>query len=407
MIYIDKTIVDVFTQKESRDNIMKIFTTDIEDIENEVNYLSKTLSKIDDKNCLYYYRCLDLMIAYASIFTQVTRKNPEVVKKRPELILQDIELTKEVIKKSITNVMKNKPFHFDILLAANYSIACSDKIEKSIFDDNLDSNLSYSEEEMNEIITDYLKKYHSSNKNLIKKLIDENAIYLLDIFNGEYAGYTITNDFNKKHKIIIDAKIPDMEKMISLVHEIGHVVDNNEAIDKNIITKYIMQSNYKEVISSMYEKEFLEFLIEENIESSIAKMHLANYYGQVYSLIEKLYVASTLNDELIENEKYTHMSRKEILEKVFHNPRIEKCDFESGEDLDIYVNTNYGYGKLLGTYFSHLRGKDKEKYNLSFNKFLDIRAEYFDSNIFKNIDTTKDEIFMILNKEKDKVFRKK
>lgn len=386
---------------------MKIFTKDIEDIENEINDLSKILYNSNNLSELNYYRFLGLIIAYSSIFKKVTKKNPMFLQKNPELILEEMELSNKFYKKNIASVMENKSLHFDTLLAASSFVVHSNKIEKSIFDFTSSTASSYSEEMMYEIITDYLKKYHNENKDLIKKLVAKNSIYLLDIFDDEYGGYTLTNEFSKKHKIVIDPSLNGIEKMQSLVHEIGHVVDNNDAIEKNIISKYNIQSNYNEVISSFYEKEFLEFLIEENIDSDLAKKNLAIYYIQVYDLFQKLYVASKLSDDFIKTDSYMNMSKKQIIENTLYDPLTKNCNFESGRELDIYTNASYGYGKLLGAYFSHLKSCNKDKYNIAFNKFLDIRHQYFNSNIFENIDTTRYEIFTILGKEKDKVLTKK
>ncbi len=270
--------------------------------------------------------------------------------------------------------------------------------EKEIYmpaDDYLYDDNFLTETDMYEIAIDFLKNYHPTAINLFNELISNKRLYLLDKDNQyDCQGISIYNFLYKSYFVFI-ANDNDINSLISIMHELGHIIDDiNIPINtpNKEIYDYHFKSTYIEVISSMYEKEFIDFLIKENINPKVASLYLTNYYQTMYDDFECLNLLSYLPNSLLQNEKYKTKDKFKITEALLENPDIyfEQSEFLNPNILDLKTHLNYGYGKFFATYFSSLRKESYSDFQSQFSKFLTLRLKNLDSDIFKNLGTTMD-----------------
>ena len=279
-------------------------------------------------------------------------------------------------KQAINNLIMNKKHHIDFVA----DLMDDKDISYPISYISASNDYSISDDEMYNILTNFFRYYNIGTKILLDKLIMSRRIHKV-LLNGDTRGYTISNYYNDKYHVFIGID-EDIYSMITLTHELGHVGDSKNlysCFSKKEAYGYHKKSLFIETISSLYEKDFSDFLIHEKIYPAVVRDYLVDYYATMYQSFDYADIACNLPDKLLKNYKYRKISKEKLIDILLCIPNVE-IDIDnmiSPSELDPISDLKYGYGKFLGTYFSYLKKNDKDKFNDQFNRFLDIRSDYF------------------------------
>ena len=159
--------------------------------------------------------------------------------------------------------------------------------------------------------------------------------------------------------------------MTILVHEVEHIKEmrdiesNNSKVDS---FSYQHNSIYSEVLAIKAEKDFLEYLIENNIEKEYAINELNKNYLTTFTFLNQMMFLSFLDNNLLKDDRYMEYSREELVE-IYRKKGLDIEDMELLSNLDLNDEILYSYGGVLGTYFSYLEKSDPDKYNKVIDKF--------------------------------------
>lgn len=353
---------------------MELITGDLSVIEEECNLLINELYRNNNlSEKIAIISSLNLLSELYYDVTGLTNKKLEKYKKNKNLCQKALKKRKIQSKQFIDNFIENKEFHNlvnnDILHEIN------DKIDKLT---SIENGVIISSQEMYEIMHEFLSK-----KNMTCYLDD--VISKKRIFYGNSSefctGYMCYNVLHKVPHILIDKDMNSVEMMMTIVHEVGHIQDSLELskiVDFKTLNDYSMKSIYVEVISKQREKEFLDFLLENNIASKDVCCMVEDYYLDIKYHLESLLILTSLDDKLLRREKYRGLSVDKIIDSIEKNDILEiDEDFFKPQTLDLFDSLSYSYGGILATYFNDLEINDIEKYEFYYKDFLSKRADWF------------------------------
>lgn len=364
---------------------MNIITGDLNVLEQECKLLMNELCKKNNQTRqIALISSLDIL---SELYTDVTgSKNRTIEKYKKNTYLYNEVMKKQRIQANqfTNNFIENKEFHNsfinDLLYNTNSRLDSLSSIE---------ANTVFSEKEMYDIMMEYL-----STKGMDKYLDD--IINEKRIFKGLssefYAGYMAFNVVDKIPHILIDNEINSVEKMTSIVHEIGHIYDYLELykiVDLKAVNDYYMKSIYSEVISKQTEKDFITFLLKNNIATKDACCMLEDYYLDINGNLGDLLILTGLEDNLLRREKYRNLDAYDIIDKIVGKSSITYIDEDLFEpnNLDIFKSLAYGYSGIIATYFEGLKQENMDKYECHYENFLKSRAHMFNiSNLLSFIE---------------------
>ncbi len=290
---------------------------EVNKILNEIKLLEKGLCRVKDqeeKICIYLslntlykvyenltnikYNKFQVLNSFSYAQNYVSGLNEEHIK--------DNELMKEFhyeVANQIVNIYKNISF-----VKHPYSLL-----------------KEYPKEEMLSILFDFFYKSDNSNYELVKKVFNNNYIDIR--YNKMLNKFINANCYRilklNKSYILCTVEQNDLYTMSMIVHELGHVIANEKAY--NLKPKRFKKTNYTEVLSTFYEKLFLEYCYDKS----------DNQY-------DSLYILNMFYSKIINNFSYIKKHLENKLE--IDNALLQKI--------------TYGYGMLLGNYYYN---KYKEK----------------------------------------------
>jgi hypothetical protein len=376
---------------------MKIFSDDAESIKKELELIKENLIKTNSK------RIIDIFEMLEGFYALLLETSGDIDEETEEILLKNKKYRelkakerKILYKKNIKNFIKDKDMH------NMFSGRVIDLYDKDFGYYNA-KRLYLKEDQMFEIISDFLNdEFNQADR--FKELCENKKIFKtnIDLYEDseiKTAGYTLYDYINKNSFVVLsnDPKIWDVNMMRIIVHEFGHVSDNIDRNDASINqnSKYYWVSSYAEVYSMLYEKLFFDYLIKNNIFKENALKGLKNYYLDVYDNFNSVEYLSTLEDNLLINERYKRTS--ELVDQI-------KVD----EDGSMYISAAilegfnetklYSYGGIIASYFADLKHSDLKEFNRQFSNFKTKRFDYFDFKIFEDIGTNIDEIINIYDK---------
>lgn len=300
------------------------------------------------------------------------------------------------MKKSIDNYLENKIFHQEFV----DSLMDGKKIEYPL-QMSLTSEYNFTDEEMHDLLAIFLETYNCGSKDLLDWLIEEKRIHKVPLY-GETRGVTISNFYLENYHVFISDE-NNLDALLALSHEFGHVIDSNNISHNNpkkVAYNYFVKSLFLEAISSLYEKDFADFLIKEKIYPNAVRSYLINYYHTMYTTFDYAQITACLPDNLLKRQKYRNMDREKLLAKLKETDYIVyEEDMPYPSELDMFTDLEYGYGKFIATYFSYMRKNDPGKFNDQFERFLNIRSDYFRPDFLEYIGTDSDTAIKIVEEE--------
>lgn len=368
---------------------MELFTNDVSFIEKQINYLKEQIHhgyNLEDKTSIINsLKNLDCISHYLNAENNLLKK----IEKNKDIIIKLNTRDKKLHSKNIDNFIENKTEHLSFV--------------SSIFNDSKDICIPIlseyleeeflSDEEMYEIMSDYfLSISDTMGYEILKKTVDENKMYMVELDSFSFNGITFFNTFLNDFRVIIDeATINNsIDLMTTIMHEMGHVIDY-AYLESNSVY-YSTKSIFIETLSSMYEKDFLDYLIRNSIYKRKAIERITDFYRNMYDELNYIALSCNIPDNLLRREKYKKVTREKLYRKISEEAEllVPLEEFPLPQSLDMMESLEYGYGKALATYFLRLKKTDYDKYQDEFSKFMELRTDYFPKNFLEKIGTTRE-----------------
>lgn len=368
---------------------MELFTDDVSFIEKQINYLKEQIHhgyNLEDKSSIIYslqvLDCISYCLTNKTNLTKKTYRNKDIVIK---VNTRD----RKMHNKNLDNFIENKDEHLSLV---NCVFNDNKDICIPILDEYLEEEF-LSDEEMYEIMSDYfLSANDMIGYETLKKTVEENKMYMLELDNFSCSGITFLNTFLNDFRVIIDeATISNsIGLMTTIMHEIGHVIDYTYL--RNNLVYYSTKSIFIETLSSMYEKDFLDYLIRNSIYKRKAIERITDFYGNMYDELNSIALSCNIPDRLLRREKYKKVTREKLYRMVSEEAEllVPLEEFPLPQSIDVLESLKYGYGEVLATYFLRLKKTDYDKYQDEFSKFMELRTDYFPKNFLEKIGTTKE-----------------
>ena len=284
-------------------------------------------------------------------------------------------------KNLLEDYVKNQDFHKEFIDEV-YSYV--EEIVDSIFSGELDETKILSQDDFKVIFYDFLRKYHLEE--FFKNFYSNRPIYNNTFFTGDnLQGFSTYNPVSRDCDVFINNFDYSLHSLFFLVHESGHVYDllnfNDSVRAFNI---YFYTTFYNEVVSKMFEKLFISYLIENNIlldeTFNLAQSNIIDNYD----FLVGSYVFSLFDDDTILSRKFKNMGPEQVFNligKKFTDEEVIK-DFLSDFDVvNFYEPFNYAYGDIISMYLSDIVKEDGFN-NEVFKEFMSIRGKSFDVGFF-------------------------
>ena len=247
--------------------------------------------------------------------------------------------------KLLDNFIINKEFHSsyigEILTGVEKEISTIDEICE--VDDEID------EIKFIEILHDFMKEINQEI--ILDKLLKTKSIYSPKSNGSSNLGYTSYNPETKKVDLFIRNFNYDLRHLHTLIHELGHCYDFN-MLDKNCekYNNYYYISIYNEVISRLFERLFLNYLIKNNIMKTAAKYQLYEFEIINHNFLLQSYLITLLDDIELKKRKdliVSTNSLKKELKKYIEDEESIISIINDKIDLDIGQTLSYTYGDIL------------------------------------------------------------
>lgn len=144
--------------------------------------------------------------------------------------------------------------------------------------------------------------------------------------------------------------------MQTIAHELGHAYDYTQyPLDPKTYNQYFYASFYGEVISRLFERLFLHFLINNGIMINSAKAAFINFEVLNYIYHLETFVISELeNDEILDFDflRFDDKEMAERLKRDLPNPYDAIDVIERLEDENLSDAFNYVYGDIISMFLS-------------------------------------------------------
>ena len=170
---------------------------------------------------------------------------------------------------------------------------------------------------------------------------------------------------------------------------------------RNNLVYYSTKSIFIETLSSMYEKDFLDYLIRNSIYKRKAIERITDFYGNMYDELNNIALSCNIPDRLLRREKYKKVTREKLYRMVSEEAEllVPLEEFPLPQSIDVLESLKYGYGEVLATYFLRLKKTDYDKYQDEFSKFMELRTDYFPKNFLEKIGTKQNTLAQTIDEE--------
>lgn len=205
------------------------------------------------------------------------------------------------------------------------------------------------------------------------------------ITDGNYLGLMIHNPLNGNSHILVDDFSYNIDSMFTLAHEMGHVYDVASFNSKLTVSKYndyMYKSLNVEVLSKLFEKLLLDYLIDNNIKKNVVIDKLIDGFIVEHDYIYSLYVLSLLDDRYIDSDRYLDISKDRLFDLVskYFEDKKEVYDTIKNNDFLLIDDAVYAYGEIISLFLEDDVRDCSLSNSFLFNKFMDERfLEFSDS----------------------------
>ena len=284
--------------------------------------------------------------------------------------------------KMLENFVLHKDFHstymYDILSGVEFNFS-------ELEDEKLVNTTLLSSGEFYGIFYDFMKSINLEN--IFNDFIKQGRIYRAVNSDDDYLlGFTLFNPINHDSDVFVKDFNYNIHTMYTLAHEFGHVYDLSK-FDESVVkyNRFFYQSFYGEVISKLFERLFLQYLIDHNILLEEAQDKLFEMQIINHDFLLSSYILSLLDDESIVSNAYCYMSKDELFNKVKANFVTEDAVYDyiiNSTDLDIHQSYLYTYGDIISMFLKNIVKNEGLSASIV-NDFLSIRSDLFSDEVLK------------------------
>lgn len=209
------------------------------------------------------------------------------------------------------------------------------------------------------------------------------------ITDGNYLGLMIHNPLNGNSHILVDDFSYNIDSMFTLAHEMGHVYDVASFNSKLTVSKYndyMYKSLNVEVLSKLFEKLLLDYLIDNNIKKNVVIDKLIDGFIVEHDYIYSLYVLSLLDDRYIDSDRYLDISKDRLFDLVskYFEDKKEVYDTIKNNDFLLIDDAVYAYGEIISLFLEDDVRDCSLSNSFLFNKFMDERFLEFSYNFMES-----------------------
>lgn len=276
---------------------MKIYPLNEEKVNNDLNRFMELYnsSSLEEQRKIYSLLCF-----FIREFKGVKLKIKEplgydtYLKERSEKLKNDFEeyndLTKNLLKRWLPNLLNSSGFHNAYL-----------------------SNNKISKEEYYRLIISFFEKYFKEDIGVVKDTFDKGTILLEKKMFKKTAFMDYFYPIDEKYIKIVFNDILNEDLVITMIHELGHVIDFNHGAntEDNILG---------ELMSTLYEVKYYEdFYQGQNDNLSLDIIHLFKKAGDPYLLFNEMfdnkdYLLNRFNRDLVKR-LYAHITIMTLLNR--------------------------------------------------------------------------------------------
>ena len=377
---------------------MKIYRADSEVIRSELIRLREKL--VVAKNPAERHLCLSDMELFNCLYYSLMQDEfiniNKILKKSKSVLESSDKFYHKLSKNYNESFITNKAF-INYLSSRSLNVYAKE-LDKYIEPDIIEEAI-FTEDDANILLHDFFRKYHPESIEFIDDLILNKRILRVDELE-QYGGLCFYI-YKALPFLIVQSPKYSISTLQSLIHELGHAINFNKISNDfsiNKIEKYLSGSPYIEVISRLYEKEALEFFIDENVNRDYALTLLADYHYSNYYFLLETYVFSLLPDHLLEKNNYYIYSNEELkLFIEFDQYNVDIDDAFNGDKLNLFNSFNYGISGLVATILSSKIKDNKD--NSLYYKFLPYMMDSFRPSIFDELGIDYKEASKCIKKE--------
>ena len=238
---------------------LKIFTGDKKVLEKEIESSLKKIKSTNTKS-IAAYQTVEVMISfYELLSTKETHFFETLLSCSYEEVLEKSRILQNY---KMQNIIHTREEHERLCFHLNTFL---DEIEIFDLKEENDRSKTLDEKEMYEIISDFFQIRNKNAASMLDYLIQEKRIFKIPDKEESARAYNLYNLFQNNFYIFVKKGENAITTMASIVHEIGHSMDEVQllSIGKRKECKYYTEKSILiEVVSMMYEKEFLDFLLQ-------------------------------------------------------------------------------------------------------------------------------------------------
>ena len=353
----------------------------------ELDFCFKCLNEEKERDvrfALYNY-IQNLLRVLREIGSNYTMRKSDVFKDLK--MYQKFQKQEKLYKKMFNdNFCFFKDFHVDYL---NDILVRTEPLFYKYIEDNEYSleNDEFSEKEFLDIFCDFCTKLGISY--LFDEVIDGKILsFDRKITNGNYLGLMIHNPLNGKSHILVDDFSYNIDSMFTLAHEMGHVYDVsffNSKLNVSKYNDYMYKSLNVEVLSKLFEKLLLDYLIDNNIKKNVVIDRLIDSFIVEHDYIYSLYVLSLLDDRYIDSDRYLDISKERFFNLVskYFEDKKEVYETIKNNDFLLIDDAVYAYGEIISLFLEDDVRDCSLSNSFLFNKFMDERFLEFSDNFME------------------------
>ena len=246
--------------------------------------------------------------------------------------------------------------------------------------DGIDNNVDVFEvlslDDYNDIFFQFMQSINLDS--FFEKFLKDGNIYNYKIKEGNALGSTLFNPINGNTDILIGDFVPDIQSLFTLAHEMGHVYDLNYFNkDSKSFNRFFYQSFYGEVCPRLFERLFLNYMINNNILKEDAKEKMLDSLYDNYNYLMSCYILSVLDDSFIKelNCSVIDVDSFYNLIKRYFKPLIKDFILEI-KYMDLQEDYTYAFGDIVSMFLLD----SINKYGFSndlVNEFINERDKMF------------------------------
>ena len=346
-------------------------------VNNYIFNLYDTIESMGGINCRYNDDTI-----YSSI------KSPRNYRKRLDIYEKNL----------LEDYVKNQDFHKEFIDGI-YSYV--EEIIDSIYTGTLDEDTVLSHKEFEELFYDFMSEYHLES--FFEKFYNNRPIFNNSFSIGDnLQGFSTYNPVSKDCDVFINNFDYTLHSLFVLVHESGHVYDLlNFSDDIKSFNIYFYTTFYNEVVSKMFEKLFIQYLIDKNILLNETINLLECNIIDNYDFLVGSYVYSLFDDDTILSRRFKNMSPEQVFNLIGKKFSCEDDikDFLSDFDIsNFYEPFNYAYGDIISMFLAEIVSEDGFN-NEIFKEFMSLRGKPFDVKYFDNNNFNPDKYNKLLKKQ--------